>query len=96
MGLFKTRQNKKFNYEPRYYQSEQEGSPFHIERKFDKFRKATGANLSFKQKWITAWDDLKSNSNKSTNKTIILLILLFVLIFLFMIDFDFSIFKQPF
>ena len=33
MGIFKTKQNKKYNYTPRFYKGEQ--SPFEIKHKFD-------------------------------------------------------------
>lgn len=95
MGLFKTRKNKRFTYEPRYYKSDKEGSPFQIERKFDQFRKATGDTLGLKGKFQNAWDDFKNNTGSKSNKIIILVILILVLIFLFIIDFDLSIFKKP-
>ncbi|MEX0997776.1 MAG: riboflavin synthase subunit beta [Flavobacteriaceae bacterium] len=95
MGIFKTRKNKKFTYEPRYYKSDKEGSPFQIERKFDQFRKATGDSTGLKSKFSNAWDDFRNNSDKKTNKTIFIIITILVLIFLFIIDFDLSIFKKP-
>jgi len=95
MGIFKTRKNKKFTYEPRYYKSDKEGSPFQIERKFDQFRKATGDTTGLKAKFTNAWDDFRNNSDKATNKTILIIIMILVLLFLFIIDFDLSIFKKP-
>ncbi len=95
MGIFKTRRNKKFTYEPRYYKSDKEGSPFQIERKFDQFRKATGDSPGLKGKFTNAWDDFRNNSDKKTNKTILIIIAIFIIIFLFIIDFDLSIFKKP-
>ncbi len=93
MGIFKTKKNKRFGYEPRYYKSDKEGSPFEIERKFDKFRKTTGENSGLKGKFQNAWEDIKS-SDKNTNKTILIIVFVFLLLFLFIIDFDLSIFKQ--
>ncbi len=93
MGIFKTKQNKRFGYEPRYYKSDKEGSPFEIERKFDKFRKTTGENPGLKGKFQNAWEDFKS-SEKNTNKTILMIVFICILIFLFIIDFDLSIFNQ--
>jgi len=34
MGILKTRKNKKFSYNPRYYSNEGEGSPFEIKHKY--------------------------------------------------------------
>ncbi|GGD92576.1 riboflavin synthase subunit beta [Planktosalinus lacus] len=95
MGIFKTRSNKKFNYEPRYYKSDKEGSPYQMERKFDQFRKATGDTKGLKAKFTNAWDDYKNNSDKKTNKIIFIIAFILILIFLFIIDFDLSIFKKP-
>lgn len=95
MGIFKTRKNKKFSYDPRYYKSDKEGSPFQIERKFDQFRKATGETTGLKGKFNNAWDDFRNNSDTKTNKTILIIIAILILIFLFIIDFDLSIFKKP-
>lgn len=95
MGIFKTRRNKKFTYDPRYYKSDKEGSPFEIQGKFEQFRKATGESSGLKGKFVNAWDDFKNNSDKKTNRTILIIVAIFILIFLFIIDFDLSIFKQP-
>lgn len=94
MGILKQRKNKHFNYNPRYYKSDKEGSPYQIERKFDKFRKATSDNKGLKQKFVNAIDDFKHNPNKKANRIILIVVLILVLLFLFIIDFDLSIFYQ--
>ena len=96
MGLFKAKKNKKFNYSPRYYQSEKEGSPFEIENRFDKYRKATAAGNSgnLKQKFHLAMDDLKNNPDDKANKTVIIIALILILIFLALIGFDLTVFTQ--
>ncbi len=95
MGIFKTKQNKRFGYEPRYYKSDKEGSPFEIERKYDKYRKSTGNVPGLKGKFVNAWDDFRNHSDAKTNKTILIIVAIFILIFLFIIDFDLSIFMKP-
>ncbi len=92
MGAFSKRSNKKFSYQPRYYQNNSEGSPFRIEPKFDKFRKTVGDQGGLKAKFVSAYDDFKNNSDAKTNKTILLIIALFLVLFLFIIDFDLSLF----
>nr|WP_291120204.1 riboflavin synthase subunit beta [Flavobacterium sp. UBA6135] len=92
MGAFSKRTNKKFSYQPRYYQSDSEGSPFRIEPKFDKFRKTVGDQGGLKSKFISAYDDFKTNSDSKTNKTILIIITILLLLFLFIIDFDLSLF----
>ena len=90
MGIFKTRQNKKYNYTPRYYKGE--GSPYEIKHKFDDFRSTVGSNKGFKNKFISALNDYKHNENRTANKRVLIIIGVLLLIFLFIIEFDLSIF----
>jgi len=92
MGLIKPRKNKKYGYEPRYFDSKGEGNPFQMEHKFDKFRTTVGSKNGLKHKFTVAWDDLKNNSDKKSNKRVLLIITILIFIFLFIIDFDLSIF----
>ncbi|WP_027137042.1 hypothetical protein [Gaetbulibacter saemankumensis] len=92
MGLLKTRKNKKFNYTPRYYNNDGEGSPYEIKHKFDHFRKTVGPNTGLKTKFINALDDFKNNPDKEVNKRILIIVCVLILVFLFIIDFDLSIF----
>lgn len=88
MGFLK-HTNKKFEYQPRYYEGE--GNPFKIEHKLDKFRTTAGKNKGIKGKFGDAIDDLK-NPDKSRNRTLLIIISVLVFIFLYIIDFDISIF----
>ncbi|NND63008.1 MAG: riboflavin synthase subunit beta [Flavobacteriaceae bacterium] len=92
MGILKTRKNKKFNYTPRYYNSDKEGSPFGIEHKFDKYRNTVGNNRGWKAKFSNVVSDLRNGSDRRANRTIFIIVAIFVLIFLYIIDFDLTIF----
>ena len=92
MGLLKPRKNKKFSYEPRYFENSGEGSPFQIEHKFDKFRSTVETKNGLKAKFTSAWKELRTSSDKKTNKRILIIIAVLILIFLFIIEFDLSIF----
>jgi hypothetical protein len=92
MGLIKHRKNKKYGYEPRYYDNKGEGNPFQIEHKFDKFRTTVGAKNGLKQKITVAWNDLKNKSDRQSNRRVLVIIAILLLIFLYIIDFDLSIF----
>ena len=92
MGILKVRKNKKFNYTPRYYKQDGEGSPFEIKHKFDEYRKTVGANNGLKTKFNNALDDLKNNPNREANRRILIIVAVLILIFLFIIEFDLSIF----
>ncbi len=91
MGIFKTRKNKKFSYSPRYWDDNGEGSPYQIENRFDKFRNV-GKSNNFKDKFSTAWEELKHGSDRKVNRRVLWIFLILLFLFLFLIDFDLSIF----
>lgn len=93
MGIIKKRQNKKFNYKPRYYKHDGEGSPFSIKHKFDSERKTVNPATGLKSKFTNAFNELKSPQEKRVITTIFIIIAVLVLISLYIIDFDLSIFK---
>jgi len=90
MSIFKTRQNKRFDYQPRFYKGE--GNPYEIKHKFDDFRKATGDIKGLKGKVSNALEDYKQNPDSQANRRVLIIVAVLVLIFLFIIDFDLSIF----
>ena len=92
MGILKTRKNKKFGYQPRYFDDKGEGSPYQIEHKFDKFRSTVGSNNGLKVKFVNAWDDIRDSSSRGTNKIILFIVAVLIFFFLYIIDFDLSIF----
>jgi len=94
MGILNSRQNKKFNYNPRFYQSDKEGSPFAMEQKFDKYRSTIGSNKGWKTKFGRVLEDLRSGSDRRANLRIFIIVAIFILLFLFFIDFDLTIFTQ--
>ena len=94
MGIFKTRQNKKFNYTPRHYDDKGEGSPFEIKHKFDEYRKTIGPSGGVKHKFTSAWDELRNSPDRAANRRILIIAAILVLIFLFIIEFDLSIFLK--
>ncbi|MAP53382.1 riboflavin synthase subunit beta [Altibacter sp.] len=96
MGILKSRKNKKFSYNPRYYKHEGEGNPYEIRHKFDAFRSTVGTSPGLKGKFKNAWEELKASKNRGVNKRIILITAALVLLFLYIIDFDLSIFFQQY
>ncbi len=92
MGIFKKKQNKKFNYQSRYYNKAAEGSPFEIKGKFDDDRKASNPARGIKGKFVTAWNTGEVLSDKKVNKRLFIIIVILLLIVLYIIDFDLSIF----
>jgi len=92
MGILK-RTNKKFDYTPRYYKSDKDGSPFKMEGKFDDYRTTLNTPRGLKAKIYTAWDELQESRKNGYNRTILILILVLIFIFLWIIVFDLSIFS---
>jgi hypothetical protein len=92
MGIFKLRKNKKYNYTPRYYKSNEDGSsPFEIKHKFDDQRKTIGSN-GLKSKFTNVLDELKEEPNREANRRILIIVAVLLLVFLAIIEFDLSIF----
>ena len=91
MGFFR-RENKKFQYDPRYYKGK--NNPYKIEQKFDEFRTTTTEARGIKNKFTKAIHEYKNSENKSVNKTILIIIAVLTLLFLYIIDFDLSIFLK--
>ncbi|CAM4128994.1 MULTISPECIES: riboflavin synthase subunit beta [Flavobacterium] len=94
MGLIGKRKNKKYNYQPRYFDNNGEGSPFEIKHKFDEYRVTVGSDKGLKVKFVKALNDFKYNQNREANRRILIIIGVLLLVFLFIIDFDLSIFKK--
>lgn len=92
MGLLGKRKNKKFSYQPRFFDDEGRGNPYEFKSKFDDYRVTIGSDKGIKTKFKKALSDLKHNQNKEANIRTIIIISILILIFLFIIDFDFSIF----
>ncbi len=64
MGILKKPKAKKFNYKPRYYKFDGEGSPFDIKHKFDEHKKTAKASAGLKGKFNSAFDELKGGGIK--------------------------------
>lgn len=88
--FLKLRGNKSFNYTPRYYKGE--GNPYKIEHKLDKFRSTASTTRGLKNKFSSAFNDLKTEGDKNSKTRFLVILVVLILIFLFIIDFDLSIF----
>lgn len=94
MGIFNKSKNKKFDYKPRYFKFDGEGSPFGIKHKFDEHRNTHKTGSGLKGKFNAAMGELKSPQEKKVLITIFIIIAVLVLISLYIIDFDLSIFNS--
>jgi len=93
MAFIKKRTNKKFDYKPRFYENEGEGSPFAMKHKFQESRNTVNPPTGIKEKINAAYNDSKTKPENSVKKRLLMIIAVLVLIFLYIIDFDLSIFS---
>ncbi|MFD2588299.1 riboflavin synthase subunit beta [Croceitalea marina] len=91
--FLRLRGNKSFNYTPRYYKGE--GNPYKIEHKLDKFRSTASTTRGLKNKFSSAFQDLKTEGDRNVKTRFLVILGVLILIFLFIIDFDLSIFYMP-
>lgn len=96
MGMLKKftrlRGNKKYNYQPRYFDDKGEGNPYKLEHKFDKFRSTVDSPRGLKGKFSNAMSDMRREGDRNLKIRMVVIIGVLILIFLFIIDFDLSIF----
>ena len=93
MSIFKTKQNKKFSYQPRYYHSDGK-NPYKIVHKFDDYRLTLDNSGGLKGKFLRAMHDYKNNQNQQTNRRTLLIFIILIILFLVLIEFDLSIFYK--
>ena len=92
MGFMKLKKNKRFNYTPRYYKQDGEGSPFEIKHKFDDYRTSVGGNKNIKQKFNSAWDEFINSPDKAVNRRVLIISVVLAFLILWFFDFNLSIF----
>jgi len=92
MGILSRRKNKKYSYEPRYYQQEEGTRPFEIKHKFDDQR-STIETGGLKRKFNNAMNDYKKGTDATVKRRLYIIIAVLILVFLWLIEFDLSIFK---
>lgn len=94
MGKFTNlRKNRKYNYNPRYFDDKGEGNPYKIEPKLDKYRTTLNSGKGIKAKFGNAFSDLKKEGDRNMKMRLYIIFAILVLIFLYIIDFDLSIFS---
>lgn len=92
---FKRGENRRFNYTPRYYNGKEDERPFEFDSVFRKYREKPNA-IDFGAHWKEDRKGFRNRKNREINKRFIIIFLILVFIFLWIIDFDLSIFSNPF
>lgn len=86
------RQNKKFDYSPRYFDDKGQGSPFKIEPRFDKYRSTVNTPRGLKGKLGNAMADARREGDRNLKLRMVVILAVLVFIVLYIFDFDLSIF----
>ncbi len=89
--LFKQKQNKRFNYTPRYFKGKNTGNPYAFDSVFSKYRE-TPNSTDFGAHWKEARQGSRHRGNRSFSIRLFLIIGILVLLSLFVLDFDISLF----
>lgn len=90
--ITRLRKNRKFEYNPRYFDGRGKGSPFKIEHKFDEFRSTVGTNRGLKNKISNVLQDTKRQGDRNLKVRMAVILAILILICLYLFDFDLSIF----
>lgn len=90
--ITRLRKNRKFEYNPRYYDSKDKPNPYKIEPKFDQFRSTLSPSRGLKSKINNALADAKRQGDRNIRIRMAVILGILLLIFLYIIDFDLSIF----
>jgi hypothetical protein len=89
--LFKLKNNRRYNYTPRYYKGKEEGNLYEFDSKFTKYRDTYNSN-DFGQQWKEARFQMRTRTNRSISFRLLFIILVLVFVSLYILDFDVSIF----
>ena len=89
--LFKLKNNRRYNYTPRYYKGKEEGNLYEFDSKFTKYRDTYNSN-DFGQQWKEARFQMRTRTNRSISFRLLFIILVLVFVCLYILDFDVSIF----
>ena len=95
VNILKAKKNQRFNYTPRYYQGKDVGNIYSFGSKFEKYRDTVNAN-DVRAHWTEARQLSRTRSNRGINTRMVIIFAVLLLIFLWIIDFDLSIFSNPY
>ncbi|MFC5046377.1 hypothetical protein ACFSTE_03830 [Aquimarina hainanensis] len=92
VNILKKKENRRFNYTPRYYKGKSEGNIYDFENRIVKYRETTNSS-DFGAQWSEARKASRHRGNREINRRVIYIALILIFIFLYLIDFDLSIFS---
>ena len=93
INFFKQRQNRRYNYTPRYFKGKKDENPYDFDSPFSKFRDIHNSN-DFGAHWREARSQSRNRGNRGFSKLVLLILSILVLLALYVLDFDLSIFNK--
>lgn len=90
--ITRLRKNRRFEYNPRFYDDKGKGSPYRIEPKFDQFRSTLHNQRGLKNKISNVLEDSRREGDRNVKIRFVVILFVLILICLYIIDFDLSIF----
>jgi hypothetical protein len=93
INFFKQRQNRRYNYTPRYFKGKKDENLYDFDSPFSKYRDIPNAN-DFGAHWREARSQSRNRGNKGFSKLFLFILTILVLLALYVLDFDLSIFKK--
>ena len=72
--ITKLRKNRRFEYNPRFYDDKGKGNPYKIEPKFDQFRSTLNTSRGLKRKINSAIEDAKRKGDRNLKMRMVIII----------------------
>ena len=91
LSFLKQRNNRRFNYTPRYFKGKDVVNPYAFENTFERYRDTPNKN-DFGAHWREARTINRNRKNRAVSPTLLIIIALLLLAALYVLDFDLSIF----
>ena len=91
LSFLKQRNNRRFNYTPRFYKGKKNQNPYSFQNSFERYRDTHNKN-DFRAHWRDERNQTRNRNNRKVSPLLIILILLMTMASLYILDFDFSIF----
>lgn len=92
---FRKRENKRYNYTPRFYKGKEDDRPFEFQSTFTKYRERPN-DIDFGAQWKVDRANSRNRKNRHFSRLTLYIAAVLIFIFLWIIDFDLSIFTIQF
>lgn len=93
---FKRRENRRYNYTPRYYKGKEAENSYSFDAStFNRYRD-TPNQIDFGAQWKEDRANSRNRGNREINSRVLIIVAILIFVFLWIIDFDLSIFSNSF